>query len=102
MNVQRQPGANIISTADSIRQMLPQLTESLPKSVKVTVLSDRTTNIRASVDDTQFELMMAIALVVMIIYLFLRNIPATIIPGVAVPLSLIGTFADLWSMTPSW
>lgn len=93
MNVQRQPGANIISTADSIRQMLPQLTESLPKSVKVTVLSDRTTNIRASVDDTQFELMMAIALVVMIIYLFLRNIPATIIPGVAVPLSLIGTFA---------
>lgn len=93
MNVQRQPGANIISTADSIRQMLPQLTESLPKSVKVTVLSDRTTNIRASVDDTQFELMLAIALVVMIIYLFLRNIPATIIPGVAVPLSLIGTFA---------
>lgn len=93
MNVQRQPGANIISTADSIRQMLPQLTESLPKSVKVTVLSDRTTNIRASVDDTQFELMMAIALVVVIIYLFLRNIPATIIPGVAVPLSLIGTFA---------
>ena len=65
----------------------------LPKSVKVTVLSDRTTNIRASVNDTQFELMMAIALVVMIIYLFLRNIPATIIPGVAVPLSLIGTFA---------
>ncbi len=92
MNVQRQPGANIISTADSIRQMLPQLGRS-PKSVKVTVLSDRTTNIRASVDDTQFELMMAIALVVMIIYLFLRNIPATIIPGVAVPLSLIGTFA---------
>ncbi|MDU3068789.1 MAG: efflux RND transporter permease subunit, partial [Escherichia coli] len=91
--VEQQPGANIISTADSIRQMLPQLTESLPKSVKVTVLSDRTTNIRASVDDTQFELMMAIALVVMIIYLFLRNIPATIIPGVAVPLSLIGTFA---------
>jgi len=93
MNVQRQPGANIISTADSIRQMLPQLTESLPKSVKVSVLSDRTTNIRASVADTQFELMLAIALVVMIIYLFLRNIPATIIPAVAVPLSLIGTFA---------
>lgn len=93
MNVQRQPGANIISTADSIRQMLPQLTESLPKSVKVSVLSDRTTNIRASVADTQFELMLAIALVVMIIYLFLRNVPATIIPAVAVPLSLIGTFA---------
>ncbi|MGG5845665.1 MdtB/MuxB family multidrug efflux RND transporter permease subunit, partial [Klebsiella pneumoniae] len=93
MNVQRQPGANIIDTADSIRQMLPQLTESLPKSVKVQVLSDRTTNIRASVRDTQFELMLAIALVVMIIYLFLRNVPATIIPGVAVPLSLVGTFA---------
>ncbi|HDE1021407.1 TPA: efflux RND transporter permease subunit, partial [Klebsiella quasipneumoniae] len=72
---------------------LPQLTESLPKSVKVQVLSDRTTNIRASVRDTQFELMLAIALVVMIIYLFLRNVPATIIPGVAVPLSLVGTFA---------
>ena len=87
------PQEEIDAAADSIRQMLPQLTESLPKSVKVTVLSDRTTNIRASVDDTQFELMMAIALVVMIIYLFLRNIPATIIPGVAVPLSLVGTFA---------
>ncbi|MCS2171767.1 MdtB/MuxB family multidrug efflux RND transporter permease subunit [Scandinavium sp. TWS1a] len=93
MNVQRQPGANIISTADSIRQMLPQLTSSLPKSVQVKVLSDRTNNIRASVNDTQFELMLAIALVVMIIYLFLRNVPATIIPAVAVPLSLIGTFA---------
>ncbi|MGK9172910.1 MdtB/MuxB family multidrug efflux RND transporter permease subunit [Yokenella regensburgei] len=93
MNVQRQPGANIIDTADSIRTLLPALTESLPKSVEVKVLSDRTTNIRASVSDTQFELMLAIALVVMIIYIFLRNIPATIIPGVAVPLSLIGTFA---------
>jgi multidrug efflux pump len=93
MNVQRQPGANIIDTADNIRALLPSLTESLPKSVEVKVLSDRTTNIRASVTDTQFELMLAIALVVMIIYLFLRNIPATIIPGVAVPLSLVGTFA---------
>ncbi len=93
MNVQRQPGANIIDTADGIRTLLPTLTESLPKSVEVKVLSDRTTNIRASVTDTQFELMLAIALVVMIIYLFLRNIPATIIPGVAVPLSLVGTFA---------
>ncbi|MDX6021784.1 MdtB/MuxB family multidrug efflux RND transporter permease subunit [Scandinavium sp. V105_16] len=93
MNVQRQPGANIISTADSIRQMLPQLTSSLPKSVQVKVLSDRTNNIRASVNDTQFELMLAIALVVMIIYLFLRNVPATLIPAVAVPLSLVGTFA---------
>ncbi|MBV4412019.1 MdtB/MuxB family multidrug efflux RND transporter permease subunit [Enterobacteriaceae bacterium YMB-R22] len=95
MNVQRQPGANIINTADNIRALLPTLKESLPKSVKIDLLTDRTTNIRASVTDTQFELMLAIALVVMIIYLFLRNIPATIIPGVAVPLSLVGTFAAM-------
>ncbi len=81
LNVQRQPGANVIETADSIRAMLPQLIESLPKSVDVKVLTDRTTNIRASVSDTQFELMLAIALVVMVIYLFLRNVPATIIPS---------------------
>ncbi|ELQ6131931.1 MdtB/MuxB family multidrug efflux RND transporter permease subunit [Cronobacter dublinensis] len=93
MNVQRQPGANIITTAETIQKLLPQLTESLPKSVQVNVLTDRTTNISASVNDTQFELMLAIALVVMIIYLFLRNVPATIIPAVAVPLSLVGTFA---------
>ncbi|WP_075180869.1 MdtB/MuxB family multidrug efflux RND transporter permease subunit [Pantoea sp. 1.19] len=93
ITVQRQPGANIISTADTLRQLLPSLTASLPKSVTVKVLSDRTTNIRASVSDTQHELMLAMALVVMIIYLFLRNVPATIIPAVAVPLSLVGTFA---------
>jgi len=93
LNIQRQPGANIIATADSIRALLPTLTSTLPKSVEMTLLSDRTTNIRASVSDTQHELMLAIALVVMIIYLFLRNVPATIIPAVAVPLSLIGTFA---------
>ncbi|MBV4365424.1 MdtB/MuxB family multidrug efflux RND transporter permease subunit [Erwinia phyllosphaerae] len=96
LNVQRQPGANIITTADSIRQMLPALTASLPKSVEVKVLTDRTTNIRASVHDVQFELVLAIALVVMIIYLFLRNVPATIIPAVAVPLSLVGTFAVIY------
>jgi multidrug efflux pump len=73
-------GANIIETADSIRTMLPQLIESLPKSVSVKVLSDRTTNIRASVTDTQFELMLAIALVVMIIYLFLRNVRRPLFP----------------------
>ncbi|MEN3751932.1 MdtB/MuxB family multidrug efflux RND transporter permease subunit [Mangrovibacter yixingensis] len=93
MNVQRQPGANIIETADSIRALLPGLKESLPKSVHLTLVADRTNNIRASVEDTQSELMLAIALVVMIIYLFLRNVPATIIPAVAVPLSLVGTFA---------
>ncbi|MBP2167502.1 multidrug efflux pump [Erwinia toletana] len=96
LNVQRQPGANIITTADSIRQMLPALTASLPKSVDVQLLSDRTTNIRASVHDVQMELMLAMALVVMIIYLFLRNVPATIIPAVAVPLSLVGTFAVMY------
>ena len=96
LNVQRQPGANIISTADNIREMLPALTASLPKSVDVQLLTDRTTNIRASVDDVKFELLLAIALVVMIIYLFLRNIPATIIPAVAVPLSLVGTFSVMY------
>lgn len=96
LNIQRQPGANIITTADSIRQMLPELKASLPKSVEVQVLTDRTTNIRASVADVQFELMLALALVVMIIYLFLRNVPATIIPAVAVPLSLVGTFTVIW------
>ena len=96
LNVQRQPGANIIATADNIRSLLPELTASLPKSVDVKLLSDRTTNIRASVHDVQLELILAIALVVMIIYLFLRNVPATIIPAVAVPLALIGTFAVLY------
>ena len=81
---------------DNINAMLPALTATLPKSVSVKVLTDRTTNIRASVSDTQHELMLAMALVVMIIYLFLRNIPATIIPAVAVPLSLIGTFAAMY------
>ncbi len=96
LNVQRQPGANIIDTADNIRRMLPALTASLPKSVEVKLLTDRTTNIRASVNDVQFELLLAIALVVMIIYLFLRNLPATLIPAVAVPLSLVGTFAVMY------
>jgi multidrug efflux pump len=96
LNVQRQPGANIIATADNIRAMLPGLTATLPKSVDVKLLTDRTTNIRASVSDTQHELMLAMALVVMIIYLFLRNVPATIIPAVAVPLSLVGTFAAMY------
>ena len=96
LNVQRQPGANIIATADSIRTLLPSLTATLPKSVDVKLLTDRTTNSRASVADTQHELLLAIGLVVMIIYLFLRNVPATIIPAVAVPLSLVGTFAAMY------
>jgi len=96
LNIQRQPGANVITTADSIRQMLPSLISSLPKSVDVKVLTDRTTNIRASVSDVQFEMLLAVALVVMVIYLFLRNMAATLIPSVAVPLSLIGTFAVMY------
>ncbi|WP_127957823.1 MdtB/MuxB family multidrug efflux RND transporter permease subunit [Serratia microhaemolytica] len=96
LNVQRQPGANVITTTDNIRQMLPELITSLPKSVDVTVLTDRTTTIRASVSDVQAELLLAIALVIMVIYIFLRNVPATIIPSVAVPLSLIGTFAVMY------
>ncbi len=96
LNVLRQPGANIIDTADNIRDLLPALRSTLPASVKLELISDRTMNIRASVSDTRFELLLAIALVVMIIYLFLRNIPATIIPAVAVPLSLTGTFAAMY------
>ncbi|WP_192457399.1 MdtB/MuxB family multidrug efflux RND transporter permease subunit [Musicola keenii] len=96
LNIQRQPGANVIATADHIRNLLPTLQASLPKSVNVTLLADRTTTIRASVDDVQFELLLAIALVVMVIYLFLRNAVATLIPSIAVPLSLVGTFAAMY------
>ncbi|RLM13659.1 multidrug transporter subunit MdtB [Gibbsiella quercinecans] len=96
LNIQRQPGANVITTADSIRAMLPALVKSLPKSVDMQILTDRTTTIRASVSDVQFELVLAIALVVMVMYVFLRNVPATLIPSVAVPLSLVGTFATMY------
>jgi multidrug efflux pump len=96
LNIQRQPGANIISVVDQIKQLLPQLTQSLPSSIKVTVLTDRTTTIRASVSDVQFELMLTVALVVMVMFVFLRNIPATIIPSVAVPLSLVATFGVMY------
>lgn len=96
INVQRQPGANVIDTTDTIRALLPELIESLPASVDVEILTDRTSTIRASVNDVQFELVLAIALVVMVIYLFLRNGIATLIPGIAVPLSLVGTFAVMY------
>src|ERR1700681_1279029 len=96
VNIQRQPGANIISVVDGIKQLLPQLTSSLPLSVKVSILTDRTTTIRASVSDVQFELMLTVALVVMVMFLFLRNAAATIIPSVAVPLSLIATFGVMY------
>ena len=96
LNIQRQPGANIIKVVDSIKLRLKQLQANLPASVKVTVLTDRTNTIRASVKDVQFELMLTIALVVMVIFLFLRTLAATIIPSVAVPLSLVGTFGVMY------
>ncbi len=92
LNIQRQPGANVIQTVDGIKALLPKLAATLPASVEVKLLTDRTTTIRASVRDVQFELMLAIALVVAVIFVFLRNLPATLIPAVAVPLSLVGTF----------
>ena len=92
VNIQRQPGANVIETIDRIKQLLPQLQASLPPSVDVQILTDRTTTIRASIDDVRIELLLSIVLVVMVIFVFLRNVPATLIPSVAVPLSLVGTF----------
>ena len=96
LNIQRQPGTNIISVVDRTRKVLPQLQASLPSSVKVAIISDRTTTIRASVRDVEFSLLLTIALVVMVIFLFLRSFSATIIPSVAVPLSLVGTFAVMY------
>src|SRR5689334_11815162 len=96
LNIQRQPGANVIEVVDRIKKLLPQLQASLPGSVDVSLLTDRTVTIRASVADVQFELMLAVGLVVMVIFLFLRNVPATIIPSVAVPLSLVGTFGVMY------
>src|SRR5881296_1049492 len=92
MNIQRQPGANIVAVVDRIEALLPQLRASLPSSVEVSTLTDRTTTIRASVKDVQFSLMLTVALVVMVIFLFLRSLSATVIPSIAVPLSLVGTF----------
>jgi multidrug efflux pump len=96
MNIQRQPGANIISVADRIKALLEQLQFSLPSAVKVQILTDRTETIRASVKDVQFELMLTVVLVVMVIFLFLRNLSATVIPSVAVPLSIVGTFGVMY------
>jgi multidrug efflux pump len=96
MNIQRQPGANIISVVDRIKLLLPQLTNTLPASVTVRILTDRTTTIRASVTDVQFELLLTVALVVMVMFLFLRNLSATVIPAAAVPLSLVGTFGVMY------
>ncbi len=96
VNIKRQPGANIITVVDRIKTLLPQLTTAMPSSVQVSILTDRTTTIRASVRDVEFELMLAVGLVVMVIFLFLRNLSATVIPSVAVPLSLVGTFGVMY------
>ena len=92
INIQRQPGANVIAVAERIKKLLPALSAVLPKTVNVTLLNDRTETIRSSIAHVQFELMLAIALVVMVIFIFLRNVSATIIPAFSVPISLIGTF----------
>jgi multidrug efflux pump len=96
LNIQRQPGANVITTVDKITQELPQLTSSLPAGLDVTVVTDRTTGIRASVSDVEFELVLAIVLVVGVIFLFLRSLPATFIAGVAAPISIVGTFGVMY------
>jgi multidrug efflux pump len=96
LNIQRQPGTNIIGVADRVKALLPRLQASLPSSMHVTTLTDRTVTIRASVKDIQFELMITVALVVMVMFLFLRSLSATIIPSVAVPLSLVGTFGVMY------
>src|SRR3984893_18454906 len=98
LNVQRQPGANTISVVKSIQLLMPQLQANLPSGIDITTLTDLTTDIKASVADVEFELMLTIALVVMVIFLFLRNLYATIIPSVAVPLSLVGTFAAMYAL----
>ena len=96
LNIQRQPGTNIIGVVDSIHKILPQLEASIPSSVKIEEVSDRTVTIRASVEDVEFELLLTIVLVVLVIFVFLRSVSATVIPSVAVPLSLIGTFAVMY------
>ncbi len=96
VNIQRQPGANIIAVVDRIKRLLPQLKASLPSSIDITTLTDRTTTIRASVRDVEFTLVLTVALVVMVMFLFLRSFAATVIPSVAVPISIVGTFGVMY------
>jgi multidrug efflux pump len=98
LNIQRQPGANVIEVVDTIKRLLPQLRASLPRAVDVSILSDRTVTIRASVEDVEFELMLAVVLVVLVIFVFLRSARATIIPSLSVPLSLVGTFGVMYML----
>jgi multidrug efflux pump len=96
VNIQRQPGANIIAVVDRIKRLMPQLKASMPSSIEITTLTDRTTTIRASVEDVEFTLMLTVALVVMVMFLFLRSLSATVIPSVAVPISIVGTFGIMY------
>ena len=96
LNIQRQPGANVIQVVDNIKKLLPDLQATLPSAIEVAVLTDRTTTIRASVSDVEFELALAVVLVVLVIFLFLRNLPATVIPSLSVPLSIVGTLAVMY------
>src|SRR5262249_29425377 len=96
VNIQRQPGANIIGVVDRIKRLLPQLRASLPSAIEITTLTDRTTTIRASVHDVEFTLVLTIALVVMVMFLFLRSVAATVIPSVTVPISIVGTFGVMY------
>jgi multidrug efflux pump len=98
VNIQRQPGANIITVVDRIKALLPKLKATIPQTIKISVLTDRTTTVRASVSDVEFELCLCIALVVAVIFVFLRTFAGTLIPSVAVPLSLIGTFAVMYAL----
>jgi multidrug efflux pump len=98
VNIQRQPGANIINVVDSIKSLLPKLRATIPSTIQVSVLTDRTTTVRASVADVEFELLLCIALVVAVIFVFLRTFAATVIPGVAVPLALVGTFGVMYAL----
>jgi multidrug efflux pump len=96
LNIQRQPGANVIQVADAVKQLLPKVVADMPPALEISVLSDRTQTIRASVADVEFELSLAVVLVVLVIFLFLRNLPATLIPSLSVPLSLVGTFGVMY------
>jgi len=96
VNVQRQPGANVVDVVNRVRELLPELKAALPGGIDLVILTDRTTTIRASIADVEFELVLSVALVVLVIWLFLRNVPATLIPSLSVPLSLVGTFAVMY------
>ena len=101
LNIQRQPGANVIQVADAVKKLLPQVIADMPPALEISILSDRTQTIRASVSDVEFELILAVILMVLVIFVFLRNLPATVIPSLSVPLSLVGTFGAMYLLNYS-